>query len=272
MNLNTLSPTFGPLTELQQQQFSRDGFLVVRNMADEATRNGLMQAISEALNPPLAPLEYEADVHYPGAPLNLGAPGGRTPRRLLHAYARDQVFRDWGRNKTMVNAVRQLLGDEHIQLTQNHHNCVMTKFPSYSSETHWHQDIRYWSFDRPELVNVWLAMGDETLDRGGMQLVPGSHRLQLDRGRFDASLFVRSDLPENESLLNSAISAEMSAGDVLFFHCRTIHAAGANLTDSPKFSLVFSYHAADNAPIPETRSARYDDVSLDLVEKIDDGL
>ena len=250
------------LSEFQQQQFHRDGFLVVRNMADEVTRAQLLSAIQDALDPPLAPLEYEADVHYPGSPLDISAPGGRTPRRLLQAYARDKVFRDWAKSGPIVAAMRQLIGSESIQLTQNHHNCVMTKMPGFSSETHWHQDIRYWSFDRPELINAWLALGEENTARGGMQLIPGSHSVELDRGRFDASLFLRTDLPENESLLQTAVSADLNAGDVLLFHCRTFHAAGANTTNAPKYSLVYSYHAADNAPIPETRSARYEEVTL----------
>ncbi|MEM7208330.1 MAG: phytanoyl-CoA dioxygenase family protein [Pseudomonadota bacterium] len=250
------------LSELQIEQFNRDGFLVVRQLADANTCDNLLSLVRTALNPPLAPLEYEADVHYPGSPASIESLGGRTPRRLLHAYARDAAFRDWAANPKLLGVLRQLIGSDQIQLTQNHHNCVMTKFPSYSSETHWHQDIRYWSFDRPELVNAWLALGRENTACGGMQMVPGSHKFTIDRGRFDASMFLRTDLADNQELLKTAVSAELNSGDVLLFHCRTFHAAGANTTDAAKFSLVFSYHARDNAPIPETRSARYPEVDL----------
>ena len=259
----TISRTAEPvLNDIQLQQFNRDGFLVVRKLADETTCARLQSAVLEALDPPLAPLEYEADVNYPGSPPSIASPGGRTPRRLLNAYARDPVFREWARNPQVARAVGQLLGDGKIQLTQNHHNCVMTKFPAHSSETHWHQDIRYWSFDRPELVNVWLALGEENEKRGGMQFIPGSHRLDFDRGRFDAALFLRTDLEENQTLLASAVYAELNVGDAIFFHCKTFHAAGANTMDSPKFSLVYSYHLQDNSPIPDTRSARYEEVDL----------
>ena len=259
----TITTPSSPLSRLQQQQFEQDGFLVVPNIAGEETCKSLLNAVSEALTPHLAPLEYEVDVDYPGAPTHLNSKGGRTPRRLLNAYARDAVFRQWARNTTILDILRQLMACEQLQLTQSHHNCIMTKFPHFSSETHWHQDIRYWSFDRPELVSVWLALGEETPEKGGMQLVPGSHRLQLDRSRFDASLFLRTDLPENQRLLNKATAANLRPGDVLFFHCQTVHAAGANTATTPKFSLVFSYHAIDNQPIPETRSARYHNVPLE---------
>ena len=152
------------------------------------------------------------------------------------------------------------MGSDQLMISQNHHNCVMTKLPGFSSKTGWHQDIRYWCFDRPELINVWLALGDEYPENGGMRLIPGSHRLDLDRGRFDAAMFLRPELPENIELLNAAVDARLSAGDVLFFHCRTLHAAGNNTTQESKYSLVFSYHATDNLPIPQTRSGRLPDI------------
>ena len=250
------------LSELQLQQFIRDGYLVVRGLAPAILRQQMIEAVETALNPALGPLEYETDVQYPGSPSSQLAPGGHTPRRLLNAYSRDAVFRQWAGSPDVTSAVRQLIDTEQLLLTQNHHNCIMTKMPDYSSKTGWHQDIRYWSYDRPELVNVWLALGDEYAEKGGMKFIPGSHRLELDRGRFDADLFLRHDLPENESLISRAVDAELKAGDVLFFHCRTFHIAGANETRQAKYSVVFSYHAADNRPIPGTRSARLDSIVI----------
>ena len=253
------------LSELQLQQFIRDGYLIVHGYAVDNLRERMIESVEASLNPPLGPLEYEADVHYPGAPSSKSALGGTTPRRLLNAYARDAVFREWASMPEIVQSVKQLIAIEHadvnrLLLTQNHHNCIMTKMPSYSSSTNWHQDIRYWSFDRPELINVWLALGDEYAEKGSMQFIPGSHKLELDRGRFDADLFLRQDLPENKALIETAVSANLKAGDVIFFHCRTFHVAGANLTQEPKYSVVFSYHAEDNHPIPGTRSALLESV------------
>jgi phytanoyl-CoA hydroxylase len=190
------------------------------------------------------------------------APGGESPRRLLNAYSRDEMFRHWATSSPLMAALSRLLGTQRIMLSQNHHNCIMTKHPGFSSETHWHQDIRYWSFDRPELITTWLALGDERPANGSLSLIPGSHRSAFDRGRFDAALFLRENLPENRALIDTARSIALSAGDVLFFHCRALHAAGSNTTDETKLSLVFTYHAEDNRPIPGTRSAKYPDIEI----------
>lgn len=250
------------LSELQYQQFLRDGYLIVRNLAPADLTKRMLDVVETYLKPALGPLEYEAELHYPGAPADMSSPGGSTPRRLLNAYSRDTVFREWASSDIVVTAVRQLMDTEQLCLTQNHHNCIMTKMPKYSSKTAWHQDIRYWNFDRQDLINVWLALGDEYACNGGMKFIPGSHKLEYDHGRFDAELFLRQDLPENKALIDTAVEAELKAGDVIFFHGRTFHLAGANETDKPKYSLVFSYHAADNRPVPGTRSARLESVVM----------
>ena len=136
----------------------------------------------------------------------------------------------------------------------------MTKHPGFSSATLWHQDIRYWLFDQPELVSVWLALGDETEHNGGLKLIPGSHRQDLDRGHYDAAFFLRSDLPQNQRLIHSAISANLSQGDTLFFHSGTFHAAGQNQSEQVKTSVVFTYHAQSNQPLEGTRSSNYPDI------------
>lgn len=249
------------LDDVARERFARDGFLVRRGLADPDEVRTLRELALAHLDPVIGPAEFEADVHYPGAPASRDAIGGQTPRRLLSALARDRLFRDWARGPAVAGTVRDLLGGE-ARLAQGHHNCVMTKFPGYSSATLWHQDIRYWSFDAPELVSVWLALGRESVANGALKVIPGSHRLELDRGRFDAELFLRPELPENAALIDTAVSVELAPGDVLFFDARTFHAAGRNETDAVKLSLVFTYHRDENRPIPGTRSANYPSLPL----------
>ncbi len=260
--MSATSPTAHSLSATQLKAFERDGFLLRRQLADADQCSRIAAVASAALQPPLGPLEYEADVNYPGAPASRDDAGGDTPRRLLHAYSRDQVFRDWATSTPVTSTVGQLLGSSAIALSQNHHNCVMTKHPGYSSATHWHQDIRYWSFDKPDLISVWLALGPETPDNGCLRIIAGSHRLDIDRGRLDAELFLREDLAENQDLIDSAQAIELTAGDTVFFHSRVFHYAGQNRSGTTKLSLVFSYHALSNQPIPGTRSARFADIEL----------
>jgi len=259
--VTTRSPADPDSYALPSARYRRDGYVVLHEFASADECNLLADLARRDLEPLVGPAEFEADVGYPGAPRSRNDAGGTTPRRLLHAYSRDAAFRQFATRSDLGAVLRQLLGNEAC-LSQCHHNCVMTKHPGYSSATLWHQDVRYWSFDRPDLVSLWLALGTETAANGALMVIPGSHRLNLDRGRLDRDLFLRPDLPENGTLIEQAITLELAVGDMLLFSSRLFHAAGRNDTDAVKLSLVFTYHAADNHPIPGTRSAQYPSIML----------
>ncbi|MFW6093504.1 MAG: phytanoyl-CoA dioxygenase family protein [Pseudomonadota bacterium] len=244
------------------QRFAEDGFVVVRGLVPEALCDSVAAEVEASLHPVLAPAEFEADVGYPGAPDSRDAAGGDTPRRLLNAYSRFTGLRAPVTGAAVAEYLRAILNGRGVRLSQCHHNCVMTKYPGYSSVTLWHQDVRYWSFERPELVSLWLALGEETAENGALELIPGTHRQVFGAERLDEAQFLRPELPENQALIREARTVELAKGDALLFHCRAFHAAGRNVTDRVKLSCVFTYHAEDNRPLPGTRSAQYASIPL----------
>ena len=249
------------LSATELADFARDGYQVVRGLIPAEACARLRAEAERDLAVAVPPVEYEADTQYPGAPGSLEAPGGRTVRRLLQAYARDEAFREWATAAALVTRLRQLLGPR-IALSQAHHNCVMTKDPRYSSITSWHRDIRYWSYERPELVSVWLALGEERPENGCLMLLPRTQAMTFDAGQLDAAQFLRTDVAANAALLRTRVYAELDPGDALFFHCRLFHAASHNRSTHTKFSVVCTSRANDNRPLPGTRSASLPDVIL----------
>lgn len=248
--------------DTEAEQFFRDGYVVIKGIATPAQCETLRALVATMLEPLQGPVEFEADTGYPGAPRSALDAGGLTPRRLLHAYSRDAELRQWARDPRVAARLTTFFGGKRPLLSQCHHNCVMTKHPGFSSSTGWHQDIRYWSFQRPELISTWLALGPERQANGALWVIPGSHRLEVDAQRYDQALFLRTDLAENQVLLKQARMVELDAGDLLFFHCRLFHSAGRNETQQLKCSLVFSYHDETNRPNPGTRSAAYPSIPL----------
>ena len=238
----------------QMEALHHEGYVVVPRFVPP---EGLMK-LNEAARAELAaraePLEFEADLQYPGAPASRTAAGGETVRRLLDACARNPVFAEWGTTTAIREWMRAYFGESAL-MSRVHHNCMMTKHPLYGSLTGWHRDIRYWSFERAELVSVWLALGEERSDNGALWLVPGSHRMAFGSDRFDESKFFRVDRADNAEIIRTAVSPRLLAGDAVFFHCNTLHSAGKNLSDAVKFSLVYTYYGRSNAPKPGTRSA-----------------
>jgi len=254
----------GRFSEAEVDQFERDGFVIARGLADPGVCRQMMACTRAGLAAATGPVEYEADLHYPGAPGSRAAAGGDTIRRLKEAHGRDLVFTQFVSQPSLVRRLQQILGPD-VVMPLAHHNCIMTKQPRYSSETGWHQDIRYWSFERPDLVSVWLALGRETPENACLYVIPGTHALPISRDRLDDALFLRPELAENAALIAQKVSVELEPGDVLFFHCRTFHAAGRNRTDQTKYSVVFTFRPADNPPRPGTRSASMPELLLPRV-------
>lgn len=259
---SSVAPTVPQMFSPEEvEQFWQDGYIVVPRMADPGLHERMLAVTREHVQRLVGPVEFEADLHYPGAPESRTAAGGRTVRRLKQALSRDFVFIQWLQHPAVANRLRQLLGDT-VYCPLAHHNCIMTKAPEFSSETGWHQDLRYWSFPKPELVNMWLALGHERPENGCLKVIPGTHRMTFDRSRFDDDLFLRTDLEENAELLAKARPVELQAGDVLFFHSRTFHAASRNHTNETKYSVVFTFRGAENSPRPGSRSAAYPELLL----------
>lgn len=244
--------------------FTTNGYLVLPGAGQEALPV-LQQEAQQQLRQLQAPLELEAEVGYPGAPNSLEQPGGKTVRRLLQAAQRSAIWHQWAVSKQAKSWLGPLLNEDasaNVWLNPNHHNCLMAKSPKYSSDTGWHQDVRYWQFNHAQLVSIWLALGNERSENGGLQVIPGSHVAQFSADQFDTSKFFRCDLAENQTWLDGAISVDLNAGDVLLFDSRLLHKASRNHSDKTKMSLVFTYHGEGNYPVAGSRSAALAEVKL----------
>lgn len=248
------------LSHAQIQQFKIDGYLVLPSILNERECFELNALTKAHLAKRIEPFELEADVKYPGAPQSHDSKGGNTIRRLLMAYQRDPLFQANAERKEILDNIKQILGTDTLLLNPNHHNCVMTKLPEFSSETLWHRDTRYWNFNNKYLVNAWFALGDEQQANGAMKILPGSHRWEVQDDALDEAQFLKLDHPDNQWRLETQRLVTLKAGDVLLFSAHCFHAAGKNLTDQAKQSMVFTYHGEDTKPIKGTHSASRDEI------------
>ena len=102
------------------REFHAGGYIVLRKFASEATCAALEAVTRQQLAAAVPPVEFEADLGYPGAPATRESAGGHTVRRLRQAYGRDEVFRRWASDPAVVATVEALLG-EPARLTLAHH-------------------------------------------------------------------------------------------------------------------------------------------------------
>ncbi|CAN7193585.1 phytanoyl-CoA dioxygenase family protein [Phenylobacterium sp. LjRoot225] len=134
--------------------------------------------------------------------------------------------------------------------------------------TAFHQDFITFAVDRTGGMTFWLALEDYGPEFGTMSFVSRSDRLGVVGGYHtygDADLLdVYSELRDLE------MSAPMSyaAGDVTVHSHLTVHGAGMNLTDRPRWAYLMLVQPADvcwnGAP-----SEAFDTTGMELHQRLD---
>jgi len=249
------------LNEKELKNFEEKGYLVLRSFADPERCDAIMDIAKAHLKHKIPPIETESEY------IGIEKEAYRvTVRRLRQVYDRDIVFRQWMEEERIRPVLRQVLHEDPV-ITLAHHNSIMTKMPFSSTETSWHQDIRYWRFDNDNLVSVWLALDEERSENGVLEFIPGSHKMDFSPDQFDEKEFFLSGYAKNRPLIATREQTVLHKGDVVLFHCKLLHRADKNRTEHPKISFVYTVRGASNLPLPGTRSSAYPEVSLAMPEK-----
>jgi phytanoyl-CoA hydroxylase len=105
-----------------------------------------------------------------------------------------------------------------------------------------HQDNLFLQAHPETCVAAWIAIDDCDGENGGLQVVPGSHRYELqcpeDADATESFTNVEVKLAEGMH----AEQTNLAAGDMLFFHGSVVHGSGPNrTTDRFRRSLIFHY-------------------------------
>ena len=257
------------LTKEQLDSFNSNGFLVIRNFADKAKCEAILDVAKAHLKHKIEPIETEIgygnksknyrrdEVDY-SSKLNEPIP---TVRRLRQVYSRDILFKEWMEDREIRPILEQVLNDQ-VVITTAHHNSIMTKMPQSSTETRWHQDRRYWHFSDNNLVSVWLALDEEYSDNGVLEFIPKSYKMSFESEQFDEKEYFREDYSKNMSLIETKVSTTLQKGDVVLFHSLLLHRANANNTDKPKIAFVYTVKGARTKAIEGTRSSKYPEICL----------
>jgi len=257
------------LSQEQFKSFEQKGYLVLRKFAELEQCDTILDIAKAHLKHKVPPVETESEYVGKSKEERQEISDGHaeeleeriTVRRLRQVYHRDIVFKQWMESEKIRPVLKQILGEDPV-ITIAHHNSIMTKMPLSSTETSWHQDFRYWRFDTDNLVSVWLALGEENDENGVLEFIPGSHKMILSLDQFDEKEYFLSDDAKNRTLVDTKEQTVLQKGDVVLFHCKLLHRANENRTQTPKISFVYTVRGESNHPIANTRSSSFPEVIL----------
>jgi len=229
----------------QRQAYDRDGYVLVRGFFDREETDLLRTAI-------------DRDPAIRGHFYDRGDADGMTTRMATWNHPGDSVYGIAARSMKMVDTMEDLLGGE----VYHYHSKITAKEPHEGGAWEWHQDYGYWYNNGclfPLMASAMVALDKCTRGNGCLQVLKGSHNLgRIDHGLLEGDQ-VGADLKRVEQAKKQLelVYCEMEPGDVLFFHCNTLHRSDQNRSPDRRWTLICCYNAARNDPYIEHHHPRY---------------
>jgi len=165
-------------------------------------------------------------------------------------------FGNFRENQLVLNAISKcelitLLEKSYSNFNWNH-IVVNQKSAFYGPAVEWHQEmcnrdtfspgclLSMWS----DFLQIYIALDSESVDNGGLRVVPGSHRLgYVDHQDFLSPLLThKRTIP---SVVLEAIVSEcglvnltLEPGDAVVFNSLVVHGSGSNASNKRRRSIV----------------------------------
>ena len=254
------------LTEAQTRQFEEQGYLVVPNVLSDDVRLKVIAEYTELLDglyarwqaegrvPPTSGdffekllISYKAGCEW-FQPMDISLPGSEiaadTPFHIGPA-----VF-DMITDAGLLDLVEDLIGPE---ITSNPIQHVRLKPPSRTLRsdeptphimvTDWHQDraVAHAEGDTTQMVTVWVAVTDATVENGCLQVIPGRPQMYPHCPKRQTAI------ADGFLDMSKAIPLPVPAGGVVIFHPLTPHASLDNVSDRFRWSFDIRYNVTGQA-------------------------
>lgn len=164
----------------------------------------------------------------------------KRPEQYNSALIRDDPF--WVRvvgDERLVDLASEFVGSD-IGLFASQYIC---KPPKIGYPVHWHQDGAYWPLAPMEVVTLWLAITDATVENGCMRVIPGSHLRGIQPTEYyegEESVFKIRIVPGTVDE-SAAVDIVLGPGDIAVLHPNIIHGSEPNRSSSWRCGLTVRY-------------------------------
>jgi ectoine hydroxylase len=224
------------LSDDQIAAFVEDGFVIVRSFLGAAQVAALLDAVAHDVA--LRRRTYQ--VHD-------GGDGSATELALWNEPGEDSLGA-LARNIRLAGAAAQLLGDE----VYHYHTKLNSKRPGGGGTWVWHQDYGYWyenSCPFPDMLTVAVPLSPQTSTSGCLEVLRGSHRAgRIDHRRVGGQTGADPARVAHLEQRLDRVSFLAAPGDVMFFHCNTLHTSSPNGSETRRDLLLVAYNARHNDP------------------------
>lgn len=252
------------LSDAELKQFNREGYLVVENVIDEGTRQAVMAEYADLMDVLYDQWHGEGKVPAPTPgmgfwdklevayktgfdwyqPLDISLPHADiaedTPMHFGPA-----VFQ-MATHPKILDIAERILGPEltsnpiqHVRIKPPERLVSSDEVRAHVVSTDWHQDrgVTLESADETEMLTVWLAITDATVENGCLQVKPGIETEMIPHCTLTQTGITDTYLPKRP-----AVPAPVKAGGAVIFHPLTPHASLSNQSDGYRWSFDLRYN------------------------------
>jgi len=230
--------------DLQQEnhQFWNKGYLVVRNVF----RREEMQVIKDVI------LQHE-HMNRVSDNLKQKIETGKRPSFesifVWNDTAGDDVFAKVTRRAAIFDRLEYFFQDRIYV----YHNKITLKYPGVVG-FRYHQDYAYW-YDMgclyPDMATVMIAVDPANRRNGCLKMIAGSHKLGRINHVFNDGVSDSGVDPDRLEQIEQVLEEdylELDSGDIVIFHCNTLHGSDDNTSDSSRIALLGCYNTRHNNP------------------------
>ena len=210
---------YTPMEQKQlRKEYKENGYLVFKNVLDA----GLLQETSNHVD------------------WLMGKNPDLRPENLGHSLMTNDPFwvRLVGDNRLLD--IAEIFVGKNIALFASHY---ISKPSSDGRPVLWHQDGSYWPLEPMEVITLWLAVDESTIENGCMRVISGTHNSQLQemKKRQDIPNVLSSGIDPNLVDETKAVDVILEAGDVSVHHPNIIHGSNPNLSTKRRCGLTIRY-------------------------------
>ena len=226
--------------------FQREGYIVVRNAFSREEMDIARTAIqtNERMQRQLTNIREKTES---------GKHNAFETIFVWNDVAGDDLFAKLTRNYQIFERLETIFADQ----VYVYHNKVALKYPCVPG-FRYHQDYFYWysmGCLYPDMATASIAIDAATRENGCLRVLAGSHKMGRIEHEFDQE---REDSGVSEERLAfirprcKEVFVELGIGDVVIFHCNTLHGSDDNFSDKSRLALLGCYNTKHNDPYMAT--------------------
>ncbi len=157
-------------------------------------------------------------------------------------YKRNNFIQKLLKDKNIIDKIKKISGNKNVKFFHDH---ILVKKPSAPS-TPWHHDRPYYFIDGPNNFSIWITTTNIS-EENSLAFCAGSHKSEkvyipidfddVSELSNDPSLSTLDDDALKKESENGILIFNMSPGDAIFFHNRTLHRSLPTSSKSTRSAL-----------------------------------